>query len=92
MQLAKFADIANWFQAGDVLVLNDTRVIPARLLGCKETGGRIEVFLVQRLPGAQEVWACLTKSSKPPRIGSRLMLGEGLEGTVVEGGAPPTSM
>ncbi len=89
VQLAQFADIASWFRAGDVLVLNDTRVIPARLLGHKETGGRIEVFLVRRLPGTEETWACLTKSSKAPRPGSILLLGEGLEGTVVEGGEAP---
>ena len=88
-QLAQFADIASWFRSGDVLVLNDTRVIPARLLGSKETGGRIEVFLVRRLPGSEEIWACLTKSSKAPRPGSRLLLGDGLEGTVIEGGEAP---
>ncbi|ABA89136.1 S-adenosylmethionine--tRNA ribosyltransferase-isomerase [Syntrophotalea carbinolica DSM 2380] len=89
LQLAQFADIADWFRPGDVLVVNDTRVIPARLIGRKQTGGRIEVFLVRRLPGVEEVWACLTKCSKSPRPGTRLILGEGLEGTVVEGGEPP---
>jgi len=89
VQLAQFADICSWFRSGDVLVVNDTRVIPARLIGRKETGGRIEVFLVRRLPGADEVWACLTKCSKSPRPGTRLCLGDGLEGTVVEGGEPP---
>jgi S-adenosylmethionine:tRNA ribosyltransferase-isomerase len=89
VQLAQFTDIASWFRPGDVLVLNDTRVIPARLLGCKESGGRIEVFLVRRLTGSEEIWACLTKSSKAPRPGTRLILGDTLEGTVVEGGEPP---
>lgn len=89
VQLAAFTDIASWFRPGDVLILNDTRVIPARLLGCKETGGRIEVFLVRRIPGSEEIWACMTKSSKAPRPGSRLLLGEGLEAVVVDGGEAP---
>lgn len=88
-QLARFAEIVDWFRAGDVLVVNDTRVIPARLLGRKETGGRIEVFLVRRLPGDDETWACLTRCSKSPRTGMRLCFGEGLEGVVTEGGASP---
>jgi len=89
VELSQFSDICTWFRSGDVLIVNDTRVIPARLIGRKETGGRIEVFLVRRLPGAEEIWACLTKCSKPPRPGTRLLFGEGLEGTVVEGGEPP---
>lgn len=84
-----FAGISRFFQAGDLLVLNDTRVIPARLLGVKESGGRIEVFLVRRLAETEEVWACLTKCSKPPRPGSRLQLGGGIEGTVLPGGEAP---
>lgn len=85
----RFPEITDCFAEGDLLVVNDTRVIPARLLGSKETGGRIEVFLVRRLAEDEEVWACLTKCSKPPRPGTRLLLGEGVEGTVVPGGEPP---
>lgn len=84
-----FPDILGFFRAGDVLVINDTRVIPARLLGVKESGGRIEVFLVRRECTDGEVWACLTKCSKTPRPGTRLMLAEGIEGTVLLGGEPP---
>lgn len=84
-----FGDILRHFRVGDVLVVNDTRVIPARLLGVKESGGKIEVFLVRRYVGENEVWSCLTRCSKPPRPGSRLLLGEGLVGTVVEGGESP---
>lgn len=84
-----FPDICGYFSPGDLLVVNDTRVIPARLLGAKETGGRVEVFLVRRLPGDDEVWACLTKSSKSPREGSRLILEGGIEARVLEGGEPP---
>jgi len=84
-----FPDIVDYFRNGDVLVVNDTQVIPARLLGVKESGGKIEVFLVRRLDSSREEWACLTKSSKPPREGTRLLLGEGIEGTVLDGGEPP---
>src|SRR5690242_2422957 len=67
-----FSSIAALFREGDLLVLNDTRVIPARLKGNKESGGQAEVFLVRRetLPG--EVWHCLIRASKPPRSGSRI--------------------
>ncbi|MEZ4600510.1 MAG: tRNA preQ1(34) S-adenosylmethionine ribosyltransferase-isomerase QueA [Syntrophotaleaceae bacterium] len=84
-----FQGILDYFRPGDVLVLNDTRVIPARLLGRKESGGKIEVLLVRRLSGDEEVWACLTKSSKSPRPGSRLLMGEGITGTVLAGGEEP---
>lgn len=84
-----FSEITRHFRSGDLLVINDTRVIPARLLGEKETGGRVEVFLVRRLAEAEEVWACLTKCSKAPRPGARLHLAGGIEGTVLPGGEPP---
>jgi S-adenosylmethionine:tRNA ribosyltransferase-isomerase len=84
-----FPDITRFFRAGDLLVINDTRVIPARLLGTKESGGRIEVFLVRRLAEAEEIWACLTKCSKSPQPGARLQLAGGIEGTVLPGGESP---
>ncbi len=87
--VTRFPQIVDYFREGDLLVLNDTRVIPARLLGRKETGGRIEVFLVRRLQGEREDWICMTRSSKPPRPGARLELGEGLEAIVLGEGDPP---
>jgi len=84
-----FPDLLRFFRAGDLLVSNDTRVIPARLLGAKESGGRIEVFLVRRMAGADETWSCLTRCSKPPRPGCRLFLAGGIEGTVLAGGEAP---
>jgi S-adenosylmethionine:tRNA ribosyltransferase-isomerase len=89
VRTGEFPDIMGYFAKGDLLVVNDTRVIPARLLGVKESGGRIEVFLVRRLATDKEVWACLTKCSKPPRTGTRLLLGGMIEGTVLEGGETP---
>lgn len=89
VETGMFPDILKYFRAGDLLVVNDTRVIPARLLGKKESGGRIEVFLVRRLADTEEVWACLTRCSKAPRPGSRLFLGGSIEGEVLDGGEAP---
>lgn len=75
-------DLLSYFRRGDLLVVNDTRVRPARLLGHKESGGQIEAFLLQRQPGAQELWSCLTRASKSPRPGSRLFFPGTLCGTV----------
>jgi S-adenosylmethionine:tRNA ribosyltransferase-isomerase len=79
-----FSGITDLFRSGDLIVLNDTRVIPARLLGNKESGGRIEVFLVRRVPGPNEVWNCLLKSSKRPRPGCMIRLPGGMTATVLE--------
>jgi S-adenosylmethionine:tRNA ribosyltransferase-isomerase len=80
----EFSRIADCFRDGDLLVLNDTRVIPARLLGRKETGGRAELFLVRRLPGDGERWQCLVRASKPPRPGSTIQLPEGLVAEIID--------
>ncbi|WP_321531911.1 tRNA preQ1(34) S-adenosylmethionine ribosyltransferase-isomerase QueA [uncultured Desulfuromonas sp.] len=81
-----FRQVDRYFQQGDVLVINDTRVIPARLLGHKESGGKVEVFLVRKLAEVGECWLCLTRASKGPRPGTRLLLAEQLTATVMEGG------
>lgn len=74
----QFADLPQLIRAGDVLVLNDTRVIKARLFGSKESGGKVEV-MVERVQGAHEALAQV-RASKSPRAGSRLVL----EGLTVE--------
>jgi S-adenosylmethionine:tRNA ribosyltransferase-isomerase len=79
----RFADLPGLLSHGDLLVRNETRVIPARLYGQKETGGQVEVLLVQRQPGAEEVWVCLTRSSKPMRPGSCFELSGGIHGEVL---------
>ena len=78
------AGIASQFRAGDLLVLNDTRVIPARLKGVKESGGAVEIFLVRRLSGERELWSCLIKASKSPKPGCRVLLAAGVSATVLE--------
>lgn len=70
-------DLPELLRAGDLLVLNNTRVIPARLLGHKRTGGRVEV-LVERLLDAHRVLAQV-RASKSPKPGSRLILEDALE-------------
>ncbi len=77
-----FPEISLFFREGDLLVLNDTRVIPARLLGVKESGGRIEIFLVKRLMGEGQVWECLVRCSKKPRPGSIVSLPGGMEARI----------
>ncbi|MHB8727784.1 MAG: tRNA preQ1(34) S-adenosylmethionine ribosyltransferase-isomerase QueA [Sulfuricaulis sp.] len=68
----RFTDLPALLQAGDLLVFNDTRVIPARLLGRKDSGGRVEA-LVERVLDARRVLAQV-RASKPPRPGQKLML------------------
>lgn len=74
---SRVRDIGGLFCPGDVLVLNDTRVIPARLLGRKTTGGRVEV-LVERIEGPDTALA-LVRASKSPPVGSRLWLEDAVE-------------
>lgn len=75
-----FTDLVDEFLAGDVLVLNDTKVIPARLFGRKESGGRIEVLL-ERITSDTSCVAQI-RSSRSPKIGQRLLI-EGAEDTLV---------
>ncbi|WP_440286695.1 tRNA preQ1(34) S-adenosylmethionine ribosyltransferase-isomerase QueA [Eshraghiella crossota] len=72
-----FRDIIDYLNSGDCLVINDTKVIPARLMGIKEdTGAAIEVLLLKR--NADDVWECLVKPGKKARTGARIVFGEGL--------------
>lgn len=83
IQLAdrSIADLAQLIQPGDLLVMNDTRVLHARLYGVKDSGGRIEV-LVERVTDEHEVLAQI-RASKPPRPGSVLHLEDALNVTVL---------
>lgn len=80
----KFHDILGYLKKGDVLVLNDTRVIPARLLGVKkETEGKIEFLLLNRKK--LDTYECLAKPGKRARVGVKFTFGEGLlEAEVIE--------
>ena len=76
----QFDDILSYLYPGDVLVMNDTKVIPARLIGSKETGGAVEVFLLKKIDGPR--WQCLINASKPPKSGSALRFADNLEARV----------
>jgi S-adenosylmethionine:tRNA ribosyltransferase-isomerase len=78
----QFSDIVELIAPEDVIVLNDTRVIKARLMGRKKSGGRVEV-LVERVLGRDEVLAQL-RVSHPPGEGSSIVLADVVEATVVE--------
>ena len=85
----RFTDLLHLVRADDVLVLNDTRVIKARLLGSKESGGKVEV-LVERVLDAREVLAQV-RASHAPKAGSFLNLAaKGSLGTPVKGTPPDT--
>lgn len=72
-----FYDIINFLNPGDCLVLNDTRVLPARLIGEKEdTGGKIEFLLLKRKE--LDTWETLVKPGKRAKVGSRFQFGKGL--------------
>lgn len=72
-----FREIIEYLKPGDCLVLNNTKVIPARLLGCKEdTGAAVEVLLLKRRE--KDVWETLVKPGKKCRPGASLVFGEGL--------------
>jgi S-adenosylmethionine:tRNA ribosyltransferase-isomerase len=90
---AGFSAIGDYLNAGDVLVLNNTAVIPARLTGKKETGGKVEV-LISDFAGGQKsnqkngsfVCRCLVKASKPSTPGTWFHFGDGLKAEVLEAG------
>ena len=72
----KFKDITEYFDEGDVMVLNNTKVFPARLFGNKEkTGARIEVFLLRELNEEQRLWDVLVDPARKIRIGNKLYFG-----------------
>ena len=79
-----FRDILSYLRKGDCLVINDTKVIPARLIGSKEgTDAKIEVLLLKRREN--DIWETLVKPGKKAKIGTVINFGEGLlKGTVVD--------
>ena len=78
-----FKNIVDYLNAGDCLVLNNTKVIPARLIGKRETGGAVEVLLLKRRQN--DVWETLVKPGKKCKPGAKLVFGDGLlNATVLE--------
>ncbi len=79
-----FRDLPGYLRPGDVIVVNETRVLPARLLGAKdETGGAAEVLLLR--PRYEDTWECLVKPGRRLKPGARIVFGDGaLTGLVVD--------
>jgi S-adenosylmethionine:tRNA ribosyltransferase-isomerase len=71
-----FSEIGNFLDPGDLIVLNDTRVFPARLRGTKESGGNVEVLLLERFPDERSLWIAMINAAKKPRVGSQLYFGD----------------
>jgi S-adenosylmethionine:tRNA ribosyltransferase-isomerase len=72
MEHRRFSDLSDYLRAGDVLIVNDTKVIPARLFGTFEDGKSVEVLLVH--PVEDQCWEALVKPAKPAQVGRRLIL------------------
>ncbi len=83
VQHRHFYDIVEYLRPGDCLVLNDSRVLPARLLGHRPTGGAVEVLLLRDLGDGQ--WECLCKPGRKMQVGSEVIFGNGeLTATVAQ--------
>ncbi len=78
-----FHDILKLINPGDCLVLNNSRVLPARLIGTRETGGAVEVLLLRDLGDGE--WECLTKPGRKTRTGAKLSFGDSALGAEVIG-------
>lgn len=79
-----FRDVLNYLKKGDCLVLNDTRVIPARLFGVKDTGANVEFLLLKRID--KNKWQTLVKPGKRAKIGSKFFFGDNkeLQGEIID--------
>ena len=79
-----FAEVGRFLDRGDLLVLNDTKVFPARLKGTKESGGKVEVLLLERFPEeGRSLWIALLDAAKKPRVGARIDFGKRLSAEVI---------
>lgn len=80
-----FSDLPRFLHPGDCLILNDSRVLPARLIGRRPTGGQVEVLLLRDL--GNDEWECLTKPGKKTRPGAEITFGDdALKATVLSTG------
>ena len=82
-----FHDITEFFKSGDVLVINNSRVIPARLIGKKATGGIVKILLLSRrgcLASISQIWEVLLRPAKRVSIGTRIFFGEEGSAEVIE--------
>ena len=77
-----FYELQKFLKAGDTLIFNDTRVIPARLIGHRESGGKVEVLLLRRIEGNK--WETLVKPGKKATVGNRIKFSEELSCKVID--------
>ncbi len=75
MEHRHFYDLPSYLRPGDCMVLNDSRVIPARLIGVRDTGGAAEVVLLRELGDGR--WECLTRPGRKMRVGAKVCFGDG---------------
>lgn len=82
----RFYELPLHLRAGDVVVINDSQVIPARLTGMKDSGGLVEILLLSKTrdSGGEDTWDVLLKPAKRVRIGTRIRFAEDAEGIVVD--------
>jgi S-adenosylmethionine:tRNA ribosyltransferase-isomerase len=79
-----FAELGNFLDAGDLLVLNNTKVFPARLRGSKDSGGKAEVLLIERFPDKdRSLWIAMIDAAKKPQVGSLLRFSAGMSAEVI---------
>ncbi len=76
-----FSDLPGYLREGDILVMNDTRVIPARLIGKRPTGGEVELFLLH--PVDATTWVCLAKPAKRLKPGGKVLFDGGVEAEIL---------
>ncbi len=84
MEHRAFGEIAQYLNPFDLVVLNNTRVLPARLFGKKETGGKAEILLIPSWNGIEREWKALIKGGGKLKRGAQILFDQGLEGKVVE--------
>ena len=78
-----YIDIASYFKKGEVLVLNNTQVYPARLYAKKDkSDAKVEVFLLREL--SNDLWEAMVKPARKVRIGNKLIFGAGVECDVID--------
>ncbi|MBI9031973.1 tRNA preQ1(34) S-adenosylmethionine ribosyltransferase-isomerase QueA [bacterium] len=77
-----FTSIVDYLQKGDVLVVNSTKVIPARLIGTKKTGAKIEVFLLNHV--VNDTWRCLVKPGRKCPVGTIIKVNDNFSGIVMD--------
>lgn len=77
-----FFEFPEFLKKGDVIVLNNTKVFPARLLGISETGAKVEIFLVKEIE--DDIWETLARPAKRLKIGKKVMFGEKLTAEILE--------